>query len=253
MMDTINVNAEKIALYTKQLRLPSFNNYRQVIEQLDASQGYEEFLIELFKLESQSRAISRQQRRVKAAKFPYTKTFDELDLSRYEHVSEATFKELATCDFVNKRQNIVMIGNPGRGKTHFSIALGIKACMLGMNVKFFTAANLSNELIEAMEYKRILKLEKQLAKVDLLIIDEASYITFNRHQSELLFKVIADRAEQRSVIISTNLSFSNWPQLFENETMVAALVDRLTFRSHILNMNGPSYRREKSQEVNVDE
>lgn len=249
-MDTINVNVEKIALYTKQLRLPSFNNYRQVIDQLDAGQGYEDFLIELFKLESQSRAISRQQRRIKAAKFPYMKTFDELDLERYDNVSAATFNELSTCDFVNKRQNIVMIGNPGRGKTHCSIALGAKACMLGMNVKFYTAANLSNELIEAMEYKRLLKLEKQLSKVDLLIIDEASYITFNRHQSELLFKVIADRAEQRSVIISTNLSFSDWPQLFENETMVAALVDRLTFRSHILNMNGPSYRREKSQEEN---
>lgn len=252
-MDTINVNAEKIALYTKQLRTPSFNNYREVIDQLDTGQGYEDFLIELLKLESSSRAISRQQRRIKAAKFPYMKTFDELDLERYEHVSKATFNELSTCDFVGKRQNVVMIGNTGRGKTHCSIALGIKACMLGMNVKFYTAANLSNELIEAMEYKRLLKLEKQLAKVELLIIDEASYITFNRHQSELLFKVIADRAEQRSVIISTNLSFSDWPQLFENETMVAALVDRLTFRSHILNMNGQSYRREYSREEGFDD
>jgi DNA replication protein DnaC len=116
----------------------------------------------------------------------------------------------------------------------------------GFNVKFYTAANLSNELIEATEYKRLIKLEKQLAKVDLLIIDEASYITFNRHQSELLFKVIADRAEKRSVIISTNLKFSDWTDLFENETIVAALIDRLTFRSHVLNMNGTSYRSEHS-------
>jgi len=247
-VNPINLNAETIALYAKQLKLPSFNRYEDVIRQLDKSKSYEHFLIELLKMEALSRAESSQKRKVNAAKFPYIKTLDELDLSRYEHVSEACFHEIATCDFVSKRQNIVMIGNTGRGKTHCSIALGIKACMQGMNVKFYTAANLSNELIEAMEYKRLLKLEKQLAKVDLLIIDEMSYLTFNRHQSELLFKVVADRAEKRSVIVSTNLRFSEWTTLFENETMVAALVDRLTFRSHVLNMNGPSFRSEHARE-----
>jgi DNA replication protein DnaC len=247
-VSNINLNAETIALYSKQLRLPSFNHYQEVIRQLGTDKSYEQFLIELLKLESASRMESSQKRRIKAAKFPYVKTFDEMDLSRYEHVSEATFHELASCDFISKRQNIVMIGNTGRGKTHCSIALGMKACMQGMNVKFYTAANLSNELIEAMEYKRLLKLERQLQKVDLLIIDEASYITFNRHQSELLFKIIADRAEKKSVIVSTNLKFSEWTTMFENETMVAALVDRLTFRSHVLNMNGTSYRSEHSIE-----
>lgn len=246
-MSTINLNAETISLYAKQLKVPSFNRYEDVIRQLDKDQSYEHFLIELLKMESTSRMESSQKRKINAAKFPYIKTFDELDLNRYEHVSESSFHELATCDFVTKRQNIVMIGNTGRGKTHCSIALGIKACMQGMNVKFYTAANLSNELIEAMEYKRLLKLEKQLAKTDLLIIDEMSYLTFNRHQSELLFKVVADRAEKRSVIVSTNLKFSEWTTLFENETMVAALVDRLTFRSHVLNMNGPSYRSENTE------
>lgn len=247
-MNPINLNAETIALYTKQLKVPSFNRYEDIIRQLDKDKSYEHFLIELLKMESLSRMESSQKRKVNAAKFPYIKTFDELDLSRYEHVSQACFHELATCDFVSKRQNVVMIGNTGRGKTHFSIALGIKACMQGMNVKFYTAANLSNELIEAMEYKRLLKLEKQLAKTDLLIIDEMSYLTFNRHQSELLFKVVADRAEKRSVVVSTNLKFSEWTTLFENETMVAALVDRLTFRSHVLNMNGSSFRSDYSRE-----
>lgn len=245
-MRSKSLNAETIALYSKELKTPSFNRYEDIIRQLDASKGYEEFLIELLKLESATRIENRNKRRIRMAKFPYVKTFDEMDLSRYENVSEATFHELASCDFISKRQNIVMIGNTGRGKTHCSIALGIKACMQGMNVRFYTAANLSNELIEASEYKRLLKFERQLDKVDLLIIDEASYITFNRHQSELLFKVIADRAEKKSVIISTNLRFSEWTTLFENETMVAALIDRLTFRSHVLNMNGPSYRSEHS-------
>lgn len=247
-MKSLSLNTETIALYSKQLKTPSFNRYDDIIRQLDQDKSYEQFLIDLLKLESASRMESSQKRRISAAKFPYIKTFDEMDLSRYEHVSEATFHDLASCDFVSKRQNIVMIGNTGRGKTHCSIAIGIKACMQGMNVKFYTAANLSNELIEAMEYKRILKLERQLEKIDLLIIDEASYITFNRHQSELLFKVIADRAEKRSVIVSTNLKFSEWPTLFENETMVAALIDRLTFRSHVLNMNGQSFRSEHYRE-----
>jgi DNA replication protein DnaC len=253
-MKQLNVNKDRIAFYAKQLKMPTLNRYEDVIRQLDKNQSYDDFLIELLKNETESRTENRRKRRLKVATFPYHKTFDEMDLKRYEHVSDATFRELATCDFINKGQNIVMIGNTGRGKTHYSIALGINACLQGFNVKFYTAANLSNELIEAAEYKRLIKLEKQLSKVDLLIIDEASYITFNRHQSELLFKVIADRAEKKSVIISTNLRFSDWTELFENETMVAALIDRLTFRSHVLNMNGTSYRREHSapqlEEVN---
>ena len=115
-------------------------------------------------------------------------------------------------------------------------------CLQGMNVKFFTAANLSNELIEAQDNHKLIRLEKQISKADLLIIDELSYLTFNRHQSELLFKVIADRAERKSVIVSTNLSFSEWTTMFENTTMVAAMIDRLTYRSHVLDMNGESYR-----------
>ena len=247
-MKGLNLNAETIALYSKQLKTPTFNRYEDVIRQLDKDKGYEDFLIALLKLEGFSRMESSQKRRINLAKFPYMKTFDEMDLKRYEHVSEATFHELFSCDFVSKRENVIMIGNTGRGKTHFSIALGIKACLQGMNVKFYTAANLSNELIEAMEYKRILKFERQLEKTDLLIIDELSYITFNRHQSELLFKIMSDRAEKRSVIITTNLRYSEWPTLFENERMVAALIDRLTFRSATLNMNGPSFRNEHSRD-----
>lgn len=251
-MNKLNVNSETIALYAKQLKLPSFNYYSDIIRQMDKDKSYEHFLIELLKAESLSRAESSQKRKINAAKFPYIKTIDELDSHRYEHVSEACLHELATCDFVSKRQNIVMIGNTGMGKTHLSIALGLKACISGMNVKFYTAANLSNELIEAMEYKRLLKLEKQLSKTDLLIIDEMSYLTFNRYQSELLFKVVADRAEKRSVIVSTNLKFSEWTTLFENETMVSALVDRLTFRSHVLNMNGDSFRHEHTHAMRMD-
>lgn len=244
-----NISSQTIELYAKQLRLPAFNHYTDVIRQLGNNKSYEDFLIVLMKMELDSRMESSQKRKIRATNFPYMKTIDELDCSRFEHFTEAFVHELASCDFVSKRQNIVMIGNPGTGKTHLSIALGIKACMQGMNVKFYTAANLSNELIEAQEYKKLMKIEKQLSKTDLLIIDELSYLTFNRHQSELLFKVIADRAERRSVIVSTNLKFSDWITMFENTTMVTALIDRLTFKSHVLNMNSDnSYRAEHSNQ-----
>ncbi|MFT9497198.1 IS21-like element helper ATPase IstB [Anaerosolibacter sp.] len=241
----ISTNEQMIELYAKQLKVPTFNQYKDVIRQLGNDKSYEDFLLTLMRSELDSRLESNRKRKIRLANFPYMKTFDELDLRCFEHLSDAFIHELASCDFVSKRQNIVMIGNPGTGKTHLSIALGIKACMQGMNVKFFTATNLSNELIEAQEYKKLLKLEKQLTKADLLIIDELSYLTFNRHQSELLFKVIADRAERKSVIVSTNLKFSDWITMFENTTMVTALIDRLTFKSHVLNMNSENpYRAE---------
>ncbi len=248
-----NLQQQSIELYSKQLRTPMFNQYADVIRQLDKNQSYEDFLVALMKLELDSRQESTRKRKIKTAGFPYIKTMDELDCSRFEHMDEAFIHELASCDFISKRQNIVMIGNPGTGKTHLSIALGVKACMQGMNVKFFTAANLSNELIEAQDNHKLVRLEKQIAKAELLIIDELSYLTFNRHQSELLFKVVADRAERRSVIVSTNLRFSEWTTMFENQTMVTALIDRLTFRSHVLNMNSDNpYRAEHAAKVARD-
>ncbi|MBW8381643.1 MAG: IS21-like element helper ATPase IstB [Youngiibacter sp.] len=241
-MSRIEANSGLIELYAKQLRLPSFTRYQDVVRQLGNDQSYDDFLLAMMKQEAQSRQESSQRRKTKAAKFPYIKTMDELDMARFENLNASFLNQLATCDFVSKRQNIVMIGNSGTGKTHLSIALGLKACMAGMDVRFFTAANLSNQLVEAQEYKKLMKLEKQLMRADLLIIDEMSYLTFNRHQSELLFKVVSDRAEKQSVIVSTNLKFSEWTTIFENSNMVSALIDRLTFRSHVLNMNGRSFR-----------
>ena len=238
-------NRQLISMYAKQLRTPTFNQFDDVARQLSSDQGYEDFLIALMRNELENRQERNRQRKIKQAKFPYVKTIEEFDCERLEHVSEAQIKELASCDFVSSKQNIVMIGNPGTGKTHLSVALGMRACMQGLNVRFYTAANLSNELIEALDTHRLLKLEKQIAACDLLIIDEMSYLTFNRHQSELLFKVIADRSERKSIITSTNLPFSEWMTMFENPTMVAAMIDRLTYRSYVLNMNSEHpYRAE---------
>lgn len=246
-MSTINPLKETIKLYAKQLKTPSFTGYENVIRQLSPGDGYDKFLSELMKLELSQRQEAGQRRRIKKAGFPVMKTLDEFNFARLEHVSEGYIQELAACDFIKNRQNIVMIGNPGSRKTHMSIALGMKACYLGFNVKFYTAVNLANELAEAVQFHRLSKLEKSLSKIDVLIIDELSYLTFNRHQSEMLFQVISERSERASIILTTNLEFSSWTDLFENEIMVAALIDRITFRSHILNMNvKDSYRLEQT-------
>lgn len=242
-MGTISANKEIIKLYARQLKTPTFLNYDEIIRQLQSDDGYEEFLKEIMRMELLQRQDNLHKRRIKAAKFPIHKTIDEFDLNRLENVSKAYIAELVNCDFIHQKQNILMIGNCGSGKTHLSIALGLKACQAGYHVRFYTAVNLATELVEAFQEGRLSKLEKSLAKVDLLIIDELSYLTFNRHQSELLFQVISERSERGSVIITTNLEFSKWTELFENEMMVSALIDRVTFRSHILDMNvSESYR-----------
>ena len=213
--------------------------------QMNQDMGFDDFLVSLMRQELENRQESNRKRKIRSAHFPYCKTLEEFDFSYLEHVSEAQIRQLASCDFIQNKQDVVMIGNPGTGKTHLSIAQGLKACIQGLNVRFYTAANFSNELIEALDGHRLLKLEKQIAGCDLLIIDEMSYLTFNQHQSELLFKVIANRSKRKSIVVSSNLAFSDWWIMFENQTMVAAMIDRLTYRSFVLNMNSSKpYRAE---------
>ena len=139
-------------------------------------------------------------------------------------LSDLFVNELASCKFISEKKNVVMIGNPGRGKTHLAIALGLKACALGMNVLFKNAATLSTELTEAKDNYFLGKLEKRIRQTDLLILDEMSYVSFDRFQSEMVFKVVSDRSERGSVIVTTNLPFSQWTELFQNTAMVAVLV-----------------------------
>lgn len=163
-----SIQKETIKFYAKQLRVPTFNNYEKIIRQLSVDDSYEQFL----KQELAERSVTGQKRRIKAATFPSLKTLDEFDMTRLENVSESTVRQLASCDFIKQRQNIVMIGNPESGKTHLSIALGMNACEAGYRVKFYTAVNLAAELAEAVQMNRLSRLEKRLSKIDLLIIDE---------------------------------------------------------------------------------
>lgn len=238
---------EQIRLYARQLRLPSFSRYPDILRKADPNTRFEDLLLELMRMEAAQRQENQNHRRLKAAGFPYTKTLEELDLDRYDgKLSDLFVNELASCKFITEKKNVVMIGNPGRGKTHLAIALGLKACSLGMNVLFKNATTLSTELTEAKDSYLLDKLEKRIRQTDLLILDEMSYVSFDRFQSEMVFKVVSDRSERGSVIVTTNLPFSQWTELFQNTAMVAALVDRLTFRSFVLDMNGDSFRLDQS-------
>ena len=247
----IDVREEQIKLLCKQLKLPTFANYTDILRQSQPGADFGDLLLDLLMAETSARQENQNRRRLKAAGFPFQKTLDEFDFSWLNpSISPIFIHELASCKFMDDRKNIVMIGNPGRGKTHLSISIGLKACLQGYRVLFKNAGTLATELTEARDAYQLGRIERQLEKTDLLILDELSYMSFNKYESELLFKVISERSERSSTIVTTNLSFSEWAQLFENTTMVAALVDRLTYRSHVLDMSGPSYRLQTAQAEN---
>lgn len=234
---------ELIKLHAKQLKLPTVSRYEEVLRQAEEQGwGYEQFLCELMSREVEQRQLNQQVRRMRAARFPLKKSLDDFDFKNLPHVEEAVVWQLATGEFIDRHENIIMIGNPGTGKTHLAIGLGIRLCKQKYKVLFYTAANLITELVEARDDQRLSRLEQKLEKVDLLIVDELSYLTFSKSQSELLFHVLSIRNERGSVIITTNLEFSRWGELFPDSMLTAALIDRLTHHAHILNMNAESYR-----------
>ena len=245
MIDPVD---EQIRLLSKQLKVPTFASYTTILRQASQDATFNRLLLDLMKREYDQRQENNNRRRLKQACFPFTKTLDELDISRYDgKVSDIVINELGSCRFIEDKKNLIMIGNPGRGKTHIAIGIGLEAVAQGKSVLFKNASTLSTELSEARDNYQLGKLEKRIRNVDLLILDEMGYVSFDRYQSELLFKVVADRSERGSIIVTTNLPFSEWTSLFANTAMVAALVDRLTFKSYILDMNGDSYRLEHAK------
>ena len=243
-----NVVSQQIKLLSKSMKLATFVNYEQTVRESNEGQlSYDEFLLPLLEKEATNRKYNKLLRLKRMAKFPYEKSFEEFDFTKLKHVDQAFIMQLSACDYVVAKENVLLIGNPGTGKTHLSIALGLKACQKGMKVTFITAANLATQLLEAENNHRLGKYLRQLSKVDLLILDELSYLTFNKYQSELLFQVISERSERGSLIISTNLEFSKWEEFFPDTMLTNALIDRVTYKSHILNMNGDSYRLSQSQ------
>jgi DNA replication protein DnaC len=232
----------------KQLRLPTMGAEFEKLarEAAAAHEGYEQYLLRLTELEVAARASNAVQARIRAAGFPVVKDFDTFDFTAVPHLSKPKVLELARGEWLEQRTNICLIGSPGTGKTHLATALGLSACRQGKRVRFFTAAALVTRLEEAQKQYQLDRLLGQLDKTDLLICDELGYLSFSRSGAELLFQVFADRYERRSLLVTSNLAFSEWGQVFQGERMTAALLDRLTHRCHIFEMNSESFRFRES-------
>ena len=238
-----DASSNLIAIYAKQLRTPCFGKYPPLVREAEQNGwGYEEFLLNLMKREAENRQENNRKARIKSARFPSIKTLDTIDFKNLPNIDRALIWQLADCSFITRKEGVVCIGPPGTGKTHTAIGLGLQACQRGYNVRFYTAAGLVNELLEAQDQHRFTRLERQLSKVHLLILDELSYLTFSRPSAELLFQVLSARNEASSTIITTNLVFSRWTEIFGDNMLTAAVVDRITHRSHIIDTDGVSFR-----------
>jgi DNA replication protein DnaC len=235
--------------YLKRLKLPTMaREYPKVAKEAAVgSKSYEEFLLVLVEQEALTREQNAIKRSIKKAGFPRIKTIDEFNFTAVPGLKKQKVLQLGKGNYVEERENVVLVGNNGTGKTHLAISLGVEACRQGHKVKFFTAAGLINTLNEAQSERRLLSLEKQLRKVGLLIIDELGYIPLTKTGAQLLFEVFADRYERGSIMVTTNLEFGEWVQVFGEEKLTAALLDRLTHRCNVLVMNGESYRFKESQ------
>ena len=233
----------------KRLRLPTISAEFQAMarEAATANEGYERYLLRLTELEVAARQTNTLKARIKQASFPVHKDFDTYDFSVMPTLNKPKILEMARAEWIEKRFNCVLSGEPGTGKTHLAIAIGLAMCREGKRVRFFTAANLVTRLEEAQKQYQLDRLLTQLDKTDLLICDKLGYLSFSRAGAELLFQVFADRYERASLLVTSNLPFSEWNQVVQGERMTAALLDRLTHRCHVFPMNGESYRFRESR------
>jgi DNA replication protein DnaC len=235
--------------HLKALRLPTFvREYDKVARQC-AAEGVDHvrYLLRLAELEMIDREQRLVERRIRAARFPGVKSLDSYDFTALPALNKALVLELARCEYLARRENVIALGNAGTGKTHIALGLGLAACQKGLAVGFTTAAALVHELIEARDEKRLLRRQRQLAACPLLIIDELGYVPLSPTGAELLFEVFSQRYERGSVIVTSNLPFDEWTSVFGSERLTGALLDRLTHHVHILEMNGESYRLRQSK------
>ena len=243
-----DVTTELLKSHFRQLRLPTMGKeFEQLARDAASSnQTFAQFLLRLTELELAARAANAVAARIKDAGFPVEKDFDAYDFSVMPQLSKPKILELARCEWIEQKYNCCLVGNHGTGKTHISIGLGLAACRAGLRVRFFTAAELVSRLEKEQKQYTLDRFLTQLDRAHLLICDELGYVSMSRGGVELLFRVFADRYERGSILVTSNLPFSEWSQIFQGERMTAALLDRLCHRCHIFEMNGESYRFRES-------
>lgn len=246
----MNEILQEIKKYVSELKIPGVNQglKMSIEEAYKFDKPYEEFLRDILIEAYDMRKENGKKNRIKNARFPYKKYLDELRVEYLPEDCRKRLKELKTLNFIEEGRNIILAGNPGTGKTHLSIGLGIEACNKGYKAYFTTAASLINELKESRSEKKLYTFEKRFEKYDLIVADELGYISFDKEGSELLFTFLSLRAERKSTIITTNLSFDRWNEIFNDPVLTAALIDRLTHKSYVINMNGDSYRIKETRE-----
>lgn len=233
-----------LANHLKSLKLPTFaREYEKVaFECATDKTDYPRYLLRLCELERIDRERRNIERRIRLARFPQTKSFDTFDFTAMPSLNKPLVLELARCEWIERREACIALGPAGTGKTHTALALGLAACQKNFSVAFVTAAALVHELMEARDEKRLRVLQKHLANVRLLIVDELGYVPFTAVGAELLFEVFSRRYENGATLVTSNLPFDEWTSVFGSERLTGALLDRLTHHVHILEMNGESYR-----------
>jgi len=230
--------------YLKKLRLPTMlREYASMaaVCQKDRS-DYPTYLLRLTERELLDREKRAAERRVKDANFPVLKTVDTFDFKAQPSINEQLVRELMRGEYIDKKENVLLIGNPGTGKTHLASALGFSACAHGRKVRFYTVTGLVTELVECREERRLQRLQKQLQRLHLIILDELGYVPFTKTGAELLFEVISRAYEHHSIMVTSNLPFEQWAEVFGSERLAGALLDRITHRCHIIEANAESYR-----------
>jgi DNA replication protein DnaC len=235
--------------YLKQLKLPSV--LREYAKLAAVCQGeradYQTYLLRLAEVESADRERRAAERRVKAARFPVIKTLDTFDFSAQPSINQALVRQLLRGEYLDSRENVLFIGNSGTGKTHLATALAFAACQQGRSVRFFTATGLVTQLLERRQDRELERFQKQLERLELIVLDELGYVPFSKSGAELLFDVVGRAYERTSIMLTTNLPFEEWTEIMGSERLTGALLDRLTHRVHIIEANGQSYRLDEAK------
>jgi DNA replication protein DnaC len=230
------MNTTELAI---KLRLPFIrDNWRQLVDDAKhTGQDYTAFLENMLDSEWRQRLENGQARRIKEAKFPLKKYLADFKREKYDEVFVPKFEELDTLAFIKNKENIILIGTQGAGKTHYSIALGIAACMKGHSVFFASVPNLIVELKETMSHNQMSNYRKRFEKYDLVILDELGYVSMDKNACEMLFNLIPSRNERGSIIVNSNLTFDRWEEVFKDPTLTGALIDRLAHKAHVLDIS----------------
>ena len=240
----MTVNRVLLESYLSNLRLYSFVEYHQSFAQDAAqnNQSYQDYLLALAQQEANERDRKREQQRIRAAKFPVLKDLSDFDFSTIPSLNLQRILDLARGEYLDKAQCIILVGNPGLGKTHIAIGLALAACRQYQRVRFYNVAGLVNDLIKAQQAQELDKFLKAALRHRLIVLDELGFIPFSKLGSHLMFQFCSALHEQVSLIITTNLKFSDWSEVFGDEKLTLALLDRLTHKAHIIEFIGDSYR-----------